>query len=58
MWRLVGLVRTGVSEDLIASIFRVERLFDVGIRLAVSVILENSILTRPTRRHIPEDGVL
>jgi hypothetical protein len=46
MWRRVGLVRTEMSEERVASIFRVER----NPRAKKSV--------RPLRRHIPEDGIL
>jgi hypothetical protein len=42
MWRRLYLVWTDVSEELIASIFRVK----------------TSVHTRSTRRHIPEDGIL
>jgi hypothetical protein len=31
MWRLVGLVRTKVSEERVASIFRAERIQEVGM---------------------------
>jgi hypothetical protein len=46
MWRRVGLMWTDVSEERIASIFRVEK------------SSETSVHTRPTQRHIPEDGIL
>jgi hypothetical protein len=70
MWHRVGLVTTDVSEERVDSIFRVERISKLGTTLAVrSLILyflkmeatrssETSVLTRPTRRHIPEDGTL
>jgi hypothetical protein len=83
----VALVRTGVSEDRIASIIRVERSSEQGtmlavtsnrsalIRLLVTVNVpsppilvtpmieevsssETSVLTKNTRRHIPQDGIL
>jgi hypothetical protein len=44
--RLVALVRTDVSEELSASFIRVTR------------IGETSVLTRATRRNIPEDTIL
>jgi hypothetical protein len=47
MWRRIGLVRVEVSEECITSIFRVER-----------HSFETLDLTRPTRRHITEDGTL
>jgi hypothetical protein len=56
MSRRVVLVRTEVSEELIASIFRVEIVPELGTTLAVTV--GTSVLTRPARRHIPEDGIL
>jgi hypothetical protein len=38
MWRRVGLVKTDVSEEHIASIFTVETVSELGTTLAVSVI--------------------
>jgi hypothetical protein len=35
MWRRVRLVRTGVSEENVASIFSVERMTELGEALAV-----------------------
>jgi hypothetical protein len=43
MWCRVNFVRTDISEEHIASFFRVE---------------QTSVLTRPTLRQIPEDGIL
>jgi hypothetical protein len=67
----VGLVRTDVSEDRVSSIFRVERIRELGM-LAVTSRLNRSVkeqmqvacssqtlvLTRPTQRHIPEYSTL
>jgi hypothetical protein len=36
MLRRVGLVRTGVSEERIASVIMVERISELGITLAVT----------------------
>jgi hypothetical protein len=44
----MGIVRTNVPEERVASIIRVERLRQ----------LRTSVLTRPTLRHIPEDCIL
>jgi hypothetical protein len=54
MLRRVALVRTVVSEELSACFIRVTRIGELGTTLAVLA----SVLTRPTRRNIPEDGIL
>jgi hypothetical protein len=36
MWRGIGLVRTDVSEEPVATIFRIERIRGGGTALAVS----------------------
>jgi hypothetical protein len=54
MLRLVALVRTDVSEEISASIIRVTRVGELGTTLAASSS-ETSVLTRATRRNIPED---
>jgi hypothetical protein len=53
MLRRVALVRTDISEALSASIIRVTRIGEIGTTLAVT-----SVLTRATRRNIPEDAIL
>jgi hypothetical protein len=83
MWHRVRLVRGEVSEENVASIFRVERISELIAMLVLtnrlnlvliadivpaSLILstrtvqvtpsfESSVLTRHTRRHIPEEGI-
>jgi hypothetical protein len=51
MLRHVALVRTDVSEEPSASFIRVTRIGELGTTLA-------SLLTRVTRRNIPEDTIL
>jgi hypothetical protein len=46
MWHRVGILLTDVSEERIASIFRVEE------------IHERWTSVSRLRRHIPEDGIL
>jgi hypothetical protein len=65
----VTLFRTDVSEEGISSIMKVERIRELGTKLAVNrnwstlmmeaiISFEMSVLTRATRRHIPEEGIL
>jgi hypothetical protein len=74
MWRRADLVWTAVSEEHIASIFRVEKsascrlhppayagssLADFSaLKMDAICSSETSVHTRSARRHIPEDGIL
>jgi hypothetical protein len=72
MLRRVALVRTDVSEELCASIIRMTRIVrrllvtakvpssQILVTLMMEVLCssETSVLTRVTRRNIPEDGIL
>jgi hypothetical protein len=74
MWRHVGLVRTDVSEECVASIFRVERICKLAsllvtvnipslrilstLKMKVTICSKNLVLTRTTQHLIPEEGIL
>jgi hypothetical protein len=66
MLRRVVLLRTDVSEELSASIIGVTRIGELGTTLAVTSnrrtlslsFSETWVLTRDTRRNIPEDAIL
>jgi hypothetical protein len=65
MLRRVALVRTDVSEELTASFIRVTRIGELETILDVTSNrrtlrrnTETSVLTRATRRTIPEDTIV
>jgi hypothetical protein len=62
MLRRMTLARTDVSEELSASFIRVTRIGELGTTLAVTIyrrtLRKNTVLTRTTRRNIPEDAIL
>jgi hypothetical protein len=60
MLRRVALVRTDVSEELSASFIRVTGSLPIPVTLMKEALSssETSVLTRTTRRNIPEDAIL
>jgi hypothetical protein len=56
----IALVRTDVSEELSATFIRVTRIGELGTTLMKEALssCETSVLTRATRRNIPEDSIL
>jgi hypothetical protein len=55
MWRCVGLVLTDVSEERIASIFRVEKFASEALALEDGCSLENKITGRGSQGACRQD---
>jgi hypothetical protein len=58
MLRRVALVRTDVSEEFSASFIRVTRIGELVTLMEALRSSETSVLTRATRRNIPEGTIL
>jgi hypothetical protein len=63
MLRRVALVRTDVTEELSTLIIRVTTIGELGTTLVVTnnrhtLRRNTSVLTRDTRRNIPEDSIV
>jgi hypothetical protein len=60
MLRRAALVRTDVSEELSAFTISVTSIGELGTTLTLEALnsSETSVITRPTRRNIPEDAIL
>jgi hypothetical protein len=74
MLHRVDLMRTDVSEDFIASLIRITRIGELRLLVVAKVVLsssilvtlmmeatrssETSILTRITRRNMPQDDIV
>jgi hypothetical protein len=68
VWGRVALARIDVSEEHVASIFRVERISELGttlqwplrifstLKIEATCSSETTVLTRPTRHNIEEDS--
>jgi hypothetical protein len=64
LWLCLALVRADVSEELISSIIRMQRISELGTTLTVASMLVVpsshifSTLMMEAIRHNPEDGIL
>jgi hypothetical protein len=57
MLRHVALVRTDVSKERIASVISVTRMGELTLMMEAIRFSETSVLTKATRRNVPEDGI-